>query len=59
MCFTTKASPRELVRQAVDHGFTALVLTVDTPVLGRRERDFRTGFTIPPELEVARSAAAA
>jgi isopentenyl diphosphate isomerase/L-lactate dehydrogenase-like FMN-dependent dehydrogenase len=44
---------RELVAKAVDAGFTALVLTVDTPVLGRRERDFRTGFTIPPEIEVA------
>jgi 4-hydroxymandelate oxidase len=44
---------RELVAKAVEAGFTALVLTVDTPVLGRRERDFRTGFTIPPEIEVA------
>src|SRR5690349_7422083 len=44
---------RELIANAVDAGFTALVLTVDTPLLGRRERDFRTGFTIPPEIEVA------
>jgi isopentenyl diphosphate isomerase/L-lactate dehydrogenase-like FMN-dependent dehydrogenase len=44
---------RHLVSQAVDEGFGALVLTVDTPVLGRRERDFRTGFTIPPEITVA------
>jgi isopentenyl diphosphate isomerase/L-lactate dehydrogenase-like FMN-dependent dehydrogenase len=29
------------------------VLTVDTPILGRRERDFRTGFTIPDHLKVA------
>jgi isopentenyl diphosphate isomerase/L-lactate dehydrogenase-like FMN-dependent dehydrogenase len=50
--FTDDGVTRELVRQAVDNGFTALVLTVDTPVLGRRERDFRTGFTIPPEIEV-------
>ncbi len=50
--FTDEGVTRELVRQAVDSGFTALVLTVDTPVLGRRERDFRTGFTIPPEIEV-------
>lgn len=50
--FTDDGVTRELVRQAVDSGFTALVLTVDTPVLGRRERDFRTGFTIPPEIEV-------
>jgi 4-hydroxymandelate oxidase len=44
---------RELVDQARQHGFTALVLTVDTPVLGRRERDLRTGFTIAPEIGVA------
>jgi isopentenyl diphosphate isomerase/L-lactate dehydrogenase-like FMN-dependent dehydrogenase len=43
---------RELVIQARDLGFRALVLTVDAPVLGRRERDFRTGFTVPPELTV-------
>ena len=42
----------DLVARARESGFTALVLTVDTPVLGRRERDFRTGFTIPPEVTV-------
>jgi isopentenyl diphosphate isomerase/L-lactate dehydrogenase-like FMN-dependent dehydrogenase len=36
----------ELIGGAAAHGFTALVLTVDTPVLGRRERDLRTGFSI-------------
>ena len=29
------------------------MLTVDTPVLARRERDDRTGFTIPPEVAIA------
>ncbi len=43
----------ELISQATANGFGALVLTIDTPVLGRRERDQRTGFTIPPELTVA------
>jgi isopentenyl diphosphate isomerase/L-lactate dehydrogenase-like FMN-dependent dehydrogenase len=51
--FRDEGVTRELVARAVACGFTALVLTVDTPVLGRRERDFRTGFTIPPEVEVA------
>jgi isopentenyl diphosphate isomerase/L-lactate dehydrogenase-like FMN-dependent dehydrogenase len=50
--FRDEGVTRELVRQAVEHGFTTLVLTVDTPILGRRERDFRTGFTIPPEIEI-------
>ena len=43
----------ELVARARASDFTALVLTVDTPVLGRRERDRRTGFTIPPDVMVA------
>jgi isopentenyl diphosphate isomerase/L-lactate dehydrogenase-like FMN-dependent dehydrogenase len=43
----------DLVARARDAGFTALVLTVDTPVLGRRERDQRTGFAIPEEIAVA------
>ena len=33
----------EIAGNAREHGFGALVLTVDTPVLGRRERDLRTG----------------
>ncbi len=40
----------ELAGRAGEHGFGALVLTVDTPVLGRRERDFRTEFIIPHTL---------
>ncbi len=43
----------ELVARAKEAGCTALVLTVDAPVVGRRERDHRTGFTIPPEITVA------
>jgi 4-hydroxymandelate oxidase len=35
-----------LVDQAAEHGFEALVLTVDLPVFGHRERDRRTGFTV-------------
>ena len=36
-----RASPPSWSRGAREHGFEALVLTVDTPVLGRRERDLR------------------
>ncbi len=43
---------RHLVDSAREHGFSALVLTVDTPVVGRRERDHRTGFTIPPSVTI-------
>lgn len=42
----------ELVRRAQAAGFTALVLTVDTPVAGARLRDIHNGFTIPPTLSV-------
>jgi (S)-3,5-dihydroxyphenylglycine transaminase len=37
----------ELVRRAAAAGFEALVLTVDTPFLGRRLRDVRNGFRLP------------
>jgi L-lactate dehydrogenase (cytochrome) len=42
----------ELVRRARAAGFTALILTVDTPVAGARLRDIHNGFTIPPMLSV-------
>src|SRR5882724_2724282 len=51
--FRDEGVTRELVGRVADAGFTALVLTVDTPFLGRRERDLRTGFVIPPEFPVA------
>ena len=40
----------DLVRRARAAGFSALVLTVDTPVAGARLRDVHNGFTIPPTL---------
>jgi isopentenyl diphosphate isomerase/L-lactate dehydrogenase-like FMN-dependent dehydrogenase len=42
-----------LVRRAERAGYQALVLTVDTPRLGRRERDVRLGFTLPPGMGLA------
>ncbi len=44
---------RELIAQARDHGYTALLLTSDAPVAGHRERDRRTGFVLPPHVTVA------
>ena len=41
---------KELVERAQESRYEALVLTVDTAVLGRRERDVRRGFSMPPEL---------
>ena len=36
------------VAEAREAGYSALVLTVDMPYLGRRERDLRLGFPNPP-----------
>jgi L-lactate dehydrogenase (cytochrome) len=41
---------RDMVERAAAAGYEALVLTVDTAVLGRRERDVRAGFTLPPRI---------
>jgi L-lactate dehydrogenase (cytochrome) len=41
---------REMVERAAVAGYEALWLTVDTAVLGRRERDARRGFAIPPAI---------
>ena len=57
--FKDRGVTRALIDQAVDAGFSALVLTADTPYLGRRERDLRTGFRIPPEIAVPACEAAA
>ncbi|KAI6230719.1 Peroxisomal (S)-2-hydroxy-acid oxidase GLO5 [Aphelenchoides fujianensis] len=40
-----------LVRRAEAAGFSALVLTVDAPLFGRRRADERNGFELPPHLE--------
>lgn len=40
-----------LVKRAEAAGYTALVLTVDTPFLGRRERDVRSRYAPPPGYE--------
>jgi len=45
---------RGLVKEMIDRAraaaYEALVLTVDTAVLGRRERDVRRGFSLPPTI---------
>jgi isopentenyl diphosphate isomerase/L-lactate dehydrogenase-like FMN-dependent dehydrogenase len=43
---------KELVRRAEDAGCKAIVLTVDAPYLGTRERDVRNKFTLPDGLSV-------
>jgi len=43
---------RALIERAVANGYEALVLTVDLPRIGRRERDLRIGFRIPEGVEL-------
>jgi isopentenyl diphosphate isomerase/L-lactate dehydrogenase-like FMN-dependent dehydrogenase len=43
---------RSLADQAVESRFEALVLTVDAPVVAKRERDLRSGFAIRGDLPV-------
>ena len=47
---TDRAYGVELVDRARDAGYDTIILTVDTPVAGRRHRDVRNGLTIPPQL---------
>jgi 4-hydroxymandelate oxidase len=46
---------RSMVERAEAAGYRALVVTVDLPVLGRRERDVRSGFELPalPNIDAA------
>jgi L-lactate dehydrogenase (cytochrome) len=41
---------KEMIGRAAMARYEALVLTVDTAVLGRRERDVRRGFSLPPKV---------
>ncbi|MEP7202986.1 MAG: alpha-hydroxy acid oxidase [Ilumatobacteraceae bacterium] len=41
---------KEMIQRAADSQFEALMLTVDTAVFGRRERDVRRGFSLPPKI---------
>src|SRR6202521_5081100 len=41
------------IERAVDAGYSAIVLTVDLPKTGRRERDIRNAFSLPEGLRYA------
>ncbi|XP_024200102.2 (S)-2-hydroxy-acid oxidase GLO1-like [Rosa chinensis] len=41
---------KKLVRRAERAGYKAIVLTADTPRLGRRDTDIKNRFTMPPSL---------
>ncbi|NUT42216.1 MAG: alpha-hydroxy-acid oxidizing protein [Thermoactinospora sp.] len=52
-CFRDRGLTAELVARAEAAGCTALVLTGDAPLMGRRERDIRHGFVLPDDVEPA------
>lgn len=45
-----RALVKDMLARAQASGYEAIMITVDTAVLGRRERDVRRGFTLPPTL---------
>jgi isopentenyl diphosphate isomerase/L-lactate dehydrogenase-like FMN-dependent dehydrogenase len=51
-CFSDEGVTRALMDEAISSGFEAILLTVDLPRGGNRERDLRTGFVIPEEIGV-------
>jgi L-lactate dehydrogenase (cytochrome) len=51
-----RALTRELVARARAAGYKAMVVTVDTPLSGARERDMANGMNIPPKLTRAAAA---
>ena len=48
-----RALTQALVQRAESAGYSALCLTVDAPVLGKRESDRRNQFTLPKGMELA------
>jgi len=44
---------REFIQRCKDANYDSLMLTVDIPVVGYRERELRYGFSMPPKLNFA------
>ena len=51
--YKDRGATRELIARAEAAGCDALVLTVDAQIWGRRERDVRSGFSLPDDLEMS------
>ncbi len=48
--WTDKNLLAEMLERAAAASYSTIVITVDTAVLGRRERDVRRGFSLPPKI---------
>lgn len=51
--FEDRSHSRDLIARAKMAGYKAVILTVDTPVLGRRRLEIRNQFRLPSHLEIA------
>ncbi|XP_035231541.1 hydroxyacid oxidase 1-like, partial [Stegodyphus dumicola] len=51
--YKDRNTTKNLVARAEKAGYSALVLTVDTPVFGNRLADTRNRFSLPPHLRLA------
>jgi isopentenyl diphosphate isomerase/L-lactate dehydrogenase-like FMN-dependent dehydrogenase len=48
--FRDRGVTHAMIEEALEAGYEALLLTVDAPYAGRRERDLRSGFQVPAEI---------
>lgn len=51
--FEDKEHSRKLIQRAKKTGFKAVFLTVDTPMLGRRNLEIRNQFKLPPHFKAS------
>lgn len=51
--FKDRGLTRELIERAQESGYDGLIVTLDTPVGGNRERDWRNGMSVPPRLSAS------
>jgi isopentenyl diphosphate isomerase/L-lactate dehydrogenase-like FMN-dependent dehydrogenase len=51
--FKDREITRDLIRRAESSGYRAIILTVDVPIMGYRERDNRNQFCLPPSIIAA------
>jgi isopentenyl diphosphate isomerase/L-lactate dehydrogenase-like FMN-dependent dehydrogenase len=49
--FRDRGVTHAMIEEALEAGYEALLLTVDAPYAGRRERDLRSGFQVPAEIK--------
>jgi (S)-2-hydroxy-acid oxidase len=51
--FEERAHSKKLIERAKKAGFKAVLLTVDTPMLGRRNQEIKNQFKLPSHLSIA------